>query len=394
MKIHPRTAVIIPAAGYGTRMHSATPKQYLDLNGKPILEHTIAAFFKSSCISEIIIAVPAEHLEQTKKLLAPYYNRGKDIILLAGGKRRQDSVYKGLQAVPKECEIVLVHDGARPLITQGLIMRCCDEALKSGAAIAAVPVKDTLKKGDNSGCIAGTIDRTSLYHAQTPQAARRELLQQAYNKNGDRDVTDEASLLEYAGIPVKLVTGEETNIKITNPQDLQVAAKLLNRTIQKTSPEILIGHGYDAHRFATGRKLVLGGIEIPHSRGLAGHSDADVLTHSLCDAILGALGEGDIGRHFPDSDNSLKNIYSIKLLEKVMETVEKRELILSNCDITVICQAPKLSPHIKKMKQLLASTCKVDESLVNLKATTTEKMGFPGREEGISCHAVVLLKSQ
>ena len=286
--------------------------------------------------------------------------------------------------------IVLIHDGARPLVSGEIIDRCYLAAVQHGAGIAAVPVKDTLKQGDDTGRVIGTIDRTSLWQAQTPQAVRKDLLEKAYRQNGDADATDESSLLERAAIPVTLVEGAETNIKITRPEDLLLAEKIMR---QNSIPKIRIGHGYDAHRFTENRKLVLGGITVPHSHGLAGHSDADVLTHALCDALLGALGLGDIGKHFPDSDQKFADIYSISLLKHVMVLVCEQGYTVANTDITVICQAPRLAPYIDQMRELLAGTCKINANAVNIKATTTEKMGFTGREEGISCHAVVLLQS-
>ncbi len=230
---------------------------------------------------------PQTGLNETKTLFDHYKINDAKIAIVAGGRRRQDSVRAGLQALDDDTAIVLVHDGARPLVSGDIIDRCYLAALHDGAGIAAVPVKDTLKKADDSGRVTATIDRTSLWQAQTPQAVRKELLEEAYRHNGDADVTDESSLLEKAAIPVTLVEGAETNIKITRPEDLLLAEKILQ---QDCRPKLRIGHGYDAHRFTENRKLVLGGITIPHSHGLAGHSDADVLTHALCDAILGALG--------------------------------------------------------------------------------------------------------
>jgi 2-C-methyl-D-erythritol 2,4-cyclodiphosphate synthase len=286
--------------------------------------------------------------------------------------------------------IVMVHDGARPLVSQEIIDRCFVAAVADGAAIAAVPVKDTLKLADSSARVTTTVDRTFLWQAQTPQAVRMELLETAFKNNGDADVTDESSLLEKADIPVTLVEGAETNIKITRPEDLILAEKIL---AHRPSPTLRIGHGFDAHRFAEGRKLVLGGITIPYHLGLAGHSDADVLTHALCDAILGALGEGDIGRHFPDTDDRFTDIYSISLLEEVISFSERQGFTLVNGDLTVVCQKPRLAAHIDEMQELLEKSCKTDAGSINITATTTEKMGYTGREEGISCHAVVLLQS-
>ncbi|TKB07667.1 2-C-methyl-D-erythritol 4-phosphate cytidylyltransferase [Desulforhopalus sp. IMCC35007] len=384
----PQAAVIIPAAGFGTRMQCAEPKQYLQLSHKPVIIHTVEAFVFNPHIHEIVLVVPEDRVEKTKNLLVQHNLSAEKIKVIAGGRRRQDSVYLGLLALSPVNNIILVHDGARPLISQDVIDRCYKGALLQGAVIAAVPVKDTLKKSSADGTITATINRDSLYQAQTPQAIQRDLLLRAYKENGTLDVTDEASLLEKAGIPVVIVEGSETNIKITRPEDLSLAEKIL----RKKQVTMRIGHGYDAHRFSKERPLVLGGITIPHSHGLAGHSDADVLTHALCDAILGATGAGDIGKHFPDSDDAFKDIYSIKLLEKVISDTREKGYIVGNVDITVVCQEPKLRPYIEAMTALIAGCCGVPSEEINIKATTTEKMGFTGRQEGISCHAVVLLQ--
>lgn len=384
----PKTAAIIPAAGFGTRMQVDQPKQYLLLDGIPILIRTIRAFLENSKISRVVIAVPREHQSQTVELLNSFKFDQDRLVVTPGGKRRQDSVRAGLDCLDQDTEIVIVHDGARPLVTQALIDRCYHGALQHGAVIAAVPVKDTLKRASSSQKISATVDRSSLWQAQTPQAMRRELLELAYAENGDEDVTDEASLLEKAHIAVHLVNGSETNIKITRPDDLLLAEKILS---SETQMKIRIGHGYDAHRFSSDRKLILGGITIPHTHGLIGHSDADVVTHALCDGLLGALGQGDIGKHFPDSDTAFKDIYSIKLLEKVIDFVNNEGFIIGNIDLTIICQTPRLAPYLPAMQELLSKTCRTAPENVNIKATTTEKMGFTGRQEGISSHAVVLL---
>ena len=386
----PNVAAIIPAAGSGTRMELDHPKQFHFLSGSPILVHTVRKFATADCIDSIVVVVPADRVDSTKELLSEYDLFDNTVSVLAGGKRRQDSVKCGLDSLSTDVDVVLVHDGARPLVTEEIIVRCVVAAESSGAAIAAVPVKDTLKRADDKGRIVETVDRETLWQAQTPQGARAALLLAAYKESGGQDATDEASLLELAGIPVQLIEGSETNIKITRPDDLVIAEKIMQK---ETIPSIRIGHGYDAHQFTDNRDLILGGVQVPFARGLAGHSDADVLTHALCDAILGALGAGDLGTHFPDSDQKFKNIYSIKLLESVMTLAHQQDSTLSNVDITVICQKPKLAAFLPEMKQNLAKACSVADNQINIKATTTEKMGFTGRMEGISCHAVVLLSS-
>lgn len=385
----PSAAAIIPAAGHGTRMNLDHPKQYHLLAGKPILMHTVRAFSLNAHIGHIVVVVPEAWVERTRELLDQYHLL-RNVTVTAGGKRRQDSVLAGLAVLTGDVDIVLVHDGARPLVSDDLISRCYEGAIRYGAVIAAIPVKDTLKRCSPAFTVAGTVDRKNLWQAQTPQAARLQLLKQAYARIGDRDVTDEASLLELSGIAVTLVEGAEANIKITRPDDLVLAEKIMRDDAQKQSR---IGHGFDAHRLVLERKLVLGGITLPHDRGLAGHSDADVLTHALCDAILGALGEGDIGRHFPDSEARFLGIYSISLLEHVVGFMKEKGYALANADITLICQEPKIAPYVNEMRAILARTCGTEPGRINIKATTTEKMGYTGRMEGISCHAVVLLES-
>lgn len=381
-------AAIIPAAGIGSRMKLEHPKQYHEIHGTPILAHTIKPFLDHPDITEVVVVVAAEWLDHTAELLESAGIDTNLLVITAGGKRRQDSVQNGLLSLKSTTEIVLVHDGARPCITTSIISRCIQGIQAHGAAIAAVPAKDTLKKGTREKLIADTVDRQNIWLAQTPQGAKYSLLCAAFDNAQGKDVTDEAMLLELAGVPVALVESEETNIKITRREDLALAEKIMHPL---ESTPFRIGHGFDAHRLVEKRKLVLGGITVPYHLGLAGHSDADVVTHALCDGLLGALGKGDIGSHFPDSDKTYKDIYSITLLEKVIDYVTKAGYRVGNIDLTVICQAPKLAPHLNSMKKILASACDTGEENINIKATTTEKMGYTGRGEGISCHSVVLL---
>ena len=388
-----KAAAIIPAGGSGSRMGLDIPKQFVALAGKPVIIHTLQAFEAAGPLSEIILVVPEEHFSYAVSLLA---GAGLEKIkrVVVGGRTRQDSVKAGLAALSDDIELVLVHDGARPLVSGRLIAACLEAAAKYGAALAALPVKDTLKEAAGH-TILKTVDRASLWQAQTPQAAHVSLLKEAFDLARQRGFigTDEASLLEHAAVEVHLVDGEERNIKITRPEDLQLAEALL-MSDRKSSPqtaEVRIGHGYDAHRLVEGRRLILGGVEIPFAKGLQGHSDADVLTHALCDAVLGALGAGDIGRHFPDSDPRFKGIDSLQLLTRVVKLAYRQGLRLGNADVTVIAERPKLAPHFESMRRKLAEVCRVAPHAINLKGTTTEKMGFAGREEGIAAHAVVLL---
>ncbi len=388
----PAAGVIIPAAGFGTRMKSRLPKQFLELAGEPILVRTLRVFLVHPLIHTVVVALPADYLDSSRKQILSFFHAElqRQLIFTAGGETRQDSVRKGLDALPAGVDSVLVHDGARPMITAEVIDRCITGIAEHGAVIAAVPVKDTLKEvtGDS---ISATIDRSRLWQAQTPQGMKRKMLERAYRLARATGFigTDEASLLEHAGIAVSVVPGSEQNIKITRPDDLAIASGLL----REKNSMIRIGHGFDVHRLVEGRKLILGGVEIPFHLGLAGHSDADVLTHALMDGILGALGSGDIGRHFPDSDDRFLGEDSLKLLAEVMELVREKNMEITNADITVVCQQPKLAPHLALMRARLAAVCDTAPENINIKATTTEKMGFAGRGEGISAHAVVLLHS-
>jgi 2-C-methyl-D-erythritol 4-phosphate cytidylyltransferase/2-C-methyl-D-erythritol 2,4-cyclodiphosphate synthase len=386
-----QTGVIIPAAGFGSRMQSETPKQFLQLAGEPILIRTIKSFLASENIHWVSLAIAADQHQQTDALLGKYIpaqDRPR-IIVTEGGATRQQSVWAGLQALPEDVEIILVHDGARPLISSRLIENCLQGARTHGAVIAAIPVNDTIKEVSANQTISRTVDRTHLYQAQTPQAARRQLLEQAYRQAETDNFTgtDEASLLEHAGIPITIVNGEEHNIKITRPGDMIIARNLLGE-----QPMLRIGHGFDAHRLVENRPLILGGETIDFELGLLGHSDADVLTHAFIDALLGALGQGDIGKHFPDSDPRYKGINSLKLLEHTFSLVQEQGFTLANADLTILCQRPKLAPYLDAMRRNLASCCQTTEGSINIKATTTEEMGYTGRGEGIAAHGVVLLE--
>lgn len=389
-----KTAAIIPAGGIGRRMGLPLPKQFYELDGVPLLIHTLKAFERAAAIDLVIIVVPDDFRQTVSQTIVEFGLRkiGK---VVAGGRFRQDSVGAGLQVLPDEVEIVAVHDGVRPFVEAATIDSVIAAAEEHGAAMVAVPTRDTLKKVDN-GFVSRTVDRENIWQAQTPQAARKHLLLRAFEHAAQTGFvgTDEASLLENIGVPVHVVPGSERNLKITRPDDLSLAEALAGAGPQSTGGEWgmhRIGHGYDAHRFAADRKLILGGVEIEHQPGLAGHSDADVLTHALCDAILGALCQGDIGRHFPDSEPQYKGISSLELLKQVCGLMRSRGYELDNADITVVAQEPRLAPYIGQMRDNLSATCAARDNVINIKATTTEKMGFTGRGEGMAAHALVML---
>lgn len=383
----PTAAAVITAGGSGRRMGADLPKQFLPLGGEPILTRTIRRFTESGLFRRVIAVLPAGHLPRARTLLADH-GLADHCLLVAGGASRQQSVANGVAAIDLPCELVAIHDGVRPLVTTATIAACLEAARRHGAAIAAVPMHDTVKKA-REGIITATIPRNDLWRAQTPQVFRLSVLRRAYEYAAAQGIegTDEASLVEEAGLPVAVVEAEERNLKITRPEDLDMAAALLS----PPNPRFRIGHGYDAHRFTPGRPLILGGVTIDHDQGLAGHSDADVLCHALCDAILGAAAAGDIGRHFPDTDPAYKGADSVVLLEQVIVMAADRHLSLVNADITVIAQRPKLAPYLAAMGERLAAACRVPPAAINIKATTTEQMGFTGRAEGMACHAVALL---
>jgi len=391
-----KAAAIIPAGGSGSRLGLSLPKQFVPLSGKPLIVHTLDVFQHTPLITTIVLVVPQEHLDRARKIVDRFgFSKVRHIV--TGGHERQDSVAAGLAVLPDDVDVVAVHDGARPFVSRELLEKCLTEAARHGAAMVAVQVKDTLKEviGET---VLRTVDRASLWQAQTPQAARFSLLRKAFKKAADDSFlgTDEASVLEHAGIDVRVVQGEDSNLKITRASDLDLAEAwlMLKRGTIMANMDFRIGHGYDAHRLVPDRPLLLGGVKIPFEKGLLGHSDADVLTHAICDAILGALGAGDIGGHFPDSDDSYRGISSLKLLGHVVSLAEEKGFAVGNIDATVIAQRPRLASYFSEMRGNLAPICRISSERINLKGTTTEQMGFAGRGEGIAAHAVVMLRNR
>jgi 2-C-methyl-D-erythritol 4-phosphate cytidylyltransferase/2-C-methyl-D-erythritol 2,4-cyclodiphosphate synthase len=391
-----KTGAVIVAAGSGKRMGTALSKQYLPLLGKPIVVHALEAFERSEVVHAAALVVGADDEEYGRELVRRY-GLSKVVRVVAGGAERQHSVKRGLDAIVEALpgvEWVLVHDGARPLITPEVIARSLGEAKETGAAIPAVPVKDTIKVADRSLCVAATPERQSLWAVQTPQAFRVEVLARAHEQAVAEGFlgTDDAMLAERIGVKVRIAEGDYRNVKVTTPEDLGLAERLLlERDGEDGGTMFRVGQGFDVHRFAEGRPCIIGGVAIPHERGLLGHSDADVLLHAVADAVLGALGLGDIGKHFPDTDPAFKDADSMKLLQHVWGLVRERGYKLGNLDCTIIAQRPKMAPHIPAMVEGIARTLEAEADRVNVKATTTEQLGFPGREEGIAAQAVVCL---
>ncbi|BCG61223.1 bifunctional enzyme IspD/IspF [Paenibacillus sp. URB8-2] len=381
--------VVVVAAGRGTRMGTEESKQYLLLQGKPIVVHTLEVFQQHALISEIVLVTGAGDLDRCRKWTEEY-GLSKVKAIVAGGAERQHSVYRGLGQLSTEW--VMVHDGVRPFVRPADIESCYEEARRTGASVLAVPVKDTIKLVDNRGGVLSTPDRRSLWAIQTPQTFRLSELRTAYEA-ADREGfvgTDDSSLAERAGIPVAVVEGSYGNIKITTPDDLEYAEFTVTLKERGTSM-IAVGQGFDVHQLVEGRPCIIGGVTIPYEKGLLGHSDADVLLHAISDAILGALGLGDIGRHFPDTDPAFKNADSLKLLEHVWGLAKERGYRLGNVDSTIIAQKPKMAPYIPQMAEIIARALEAQPSQVNVKATTTEQLGFTGRGEGIAAQSIVCL---
>lgn len=383
-----RIAAILLAAGSGRRFTqtssnlpegappSAPAKQFMLLGGKPVIRHAAEALSPHIDVLQPVgdEALLSQALE------------GLDFLpIVPGGTERQDSVRAGLEALnalPVPPDLVLVHDGARPFVPAAIIENVLAALAQQPGAIPAVKVADTLKRG-RDGLVDNTVPRDSLWRAQTPQGFHFALLRDLH-RSYTEPATDDAALLEAHGHNVALVPGSEDNIKLTLPEDLVRLERLLGAT-----PLPRTGLGYDVHAFEAGRPLILCGVTIPHDRGLAGHSDADVGIHTLCDAIYGALAEGDIGRHFPPSDNEWKDMDSARFLVHAGERIRARSGMLINADVTLICERPKIGPHAQAMRARLAELLQVDIDRISVKATTSERLGFTGREEGIAATAVV-----
>jgi 2-C-methyl-D-erythritol 4-phosphate cytidylyltransferase/2-C-methyl-D-erythritol 2,4-cyclodiphosphate synthase len=379
----PRVVAILLAAGTGSRFGAGQPKQFAVVAGRPVLRHAAVAL---AC--DGVVLQPVGDKDAIAAALA-----GIDHLpAVPGGATRQASVRAGLEALAAHAsevwapDIVLVHDGARPHFPPGTVAALLAALDRHSGAIPAIPVADTLKRGAD-GIVAATVPRDGLFRAQTPQAFRFPLLLDLHRAAGRPEgATDDAGMLEAAGHKVALVEGSEDNIKITWPQDLARMERILAPTMHPR-----VGTGYDVHALVEGRALVLCGVRVAHERGLSGHSDADVGIHALCDAIYGALAEGDIGRHFPPNEAAWKDADSARFLRHAAGRIAARGGILSNVDVTLICERPKITPHAPAMMARLAELLGVDVGRVSVKATTTERLGFTGRMEGIAAQAAATI---
>ena len=373
-----RVAVIIAAAGKGTRLGAPIPKQFLKIGGQPVIIKAMKVFDQMEEVDHIFVVAGEDYVDYCTDLIGQYGFEKMETVV-EGGERRQDSVYNALQEMNRRkpgVEYVLIHDAARPFISQEVIRNVLRATEEKGAAVACVAMTNSVRRLGAGEDKSESVDRTEYYAVQTPQGFRKSLLIDAYEKAYEDSFfgTDDAAIVEHAGGEIAMVDGEYQNIKITTKEDLPM--------------ENRIGTGFDVHRLTEGRKLILGGVEIPSPRGLDGHSDADVLVHAVMDALLGAAALGDIGLHFPDTDPEYEGISSLLLLTKVKEKLEEGFYNIGNIDVTVICEKPKIRPYVEPMRENLAKALDLDVSRVSIKGTTTEKLGFTGREEGIACEAV------
>ena len=377
---------VVVAAGRGVRMGAAVNKVLLPLCGEPVIRHAVCAFCEADEIDGVVVVASADETEQMRAALC---GLEKVCAIVPGGSTRQESVKNGLDALPKEARIALVHDGARPLISRELIARCIRQTENRGSAVVCTPVTDTVKV-EKDGCVVRTLDRSQLRAVQTPQCFFAGELKAAYEAAA-RDgvsVTDDASVMEHAGHSVHLLESSEVNFKLTTPEDLRRAEDIIGeRKFMQRLPRT--GFGYDVHKLVSGRRLILCGKEIPWEKGLDGHSDADVAVHALMDALLGAACLGDIGRLYPDNDPAFEGADSMKLLEDVLRRVKDAGYAVVHADVTIVAQKPKLMPYMDEMRRNLENA--MPGAQVNVKATTTERLGFEGRGEGISAQAVATI---
>jgi 2-C-methyl-D-erythritol 4-phosphate cytidylyltransferase/2-C-methyl-D-erythritol 2,4-cyclodiphosphate synthase len=384
---------LIVAAGSGERFGGERPKQYLSLAGRPLLRHAIEAFLGHPAVTAVQVVYQPAH-----RSLYDQATVGLDLPEpVPGGATRQDSGRFGLERLAGwpggPPDTVLIHDAARPLVDAGTISRVLAALEYTPAAIAAVPVVDTLKRGEG-GRTAGTVDRAGLWQAQTPQGFRFPLILEAHRHLAGAGLTDDAAVAERAGLPVALVPGNPDNLKVTTPDDLDRAHRLLGAPLSDLRTglaDIRTGLGFDVHRFAAGDRVMLCGVPVPHSHRLEGHSDADVALHALTDAILGAIGAGDIGSHFPPSEPRWRGADSAVFLRHAASLVQARGGVIGHVDVTLICERPKVGPHRTAMVARLAGLLGLAEDRVSVKATTTERLGFTGREEGIAAQAVATI---
>lgn len=377
---------VIVAGGSGLRVGGEIPKQYQLIGGKPVIWWTLKTFLDHPLISHVQCVIGAGHEALFKAATAGL--KISDFVL--GGTTRQESCRLGIEACSEiKPSKVLVHDAARPFVSPDLIRHVIAELEQADAVIPGLPVADTMKFAPG-GVISKTVDRSAMWFVQTPQGFSFTKIRDAHRKavrDEQNGLTDDAAVAEYAGMAVRIVTGEQSNAKLTTRSDVETANSELNMRLFIDRPDVRTGQGIDFHVFEKGKFVTLCGVEIPHSHKLKGHSDADVAMHALTDAILGAIGEGDIGTHFPPSDMKWKNAASSIFVERAVALLQKRGGVLANVDVTILAEAPKVSPHIPAMKAMLVPLLQISADRIAIKATTTEKMGSIGRKEGMAAFA-------
>ncbi len=390
----PSLAIVVVAAGRGSRAGEGLPKQYRTLAGEPIITHALRALHKGAPDARILVTIHPDDQALYEAAVALLDGSAQAALLepIAGGATRQASVRAGLEALAGEApDLVLIHDCARPFVSASLIARAIAAASATGAVVPGLPVTDTIKQIDAQGRIEATPPRAQLRAVQTPQAFRYELILNAHRlaaSTGQNELTDDGAVAEWAGHAVHVFEGDPANMKVTNPEDFAAAEARLLGQLQ----DIRTGQGFDVHAFTEGDQVWLGGVSIPHSHGLLGHSDADVLMHAVTDAIYGALADGDIGSHFPPSDPQWKGAASDIFLRHAAQRVRERGGMIAHVDGTVICEAPKVGPHRDAIRAKLAEIMGVDVSRVAVKATTSEQLGFTGRREGIAAMALATVR--
>ncbi len=376
---------LIVAGGRGARFGGAVPKQYLPLGGATVLRRAAASFAEHPRLAGVAVVIRGED--------RALFDRATEGIRLLppveGGAERQDSVRLGLESLLRhEPARVLIHDAARPFADAALIDRVLDALEQAPAAIPALPLGDTIKRVADNGRIIETVDRARLYRAQTPQGFDFATILAAHRAAAGRALTDDAAVVEAAGIAPIVVTGAEDNLKVTTANDLAAAERLLAARLA----DIRVGQGFDVHGFGPGEDVMICGIAVPHDRALVGHSDADVGLHALTDAVLGAIGAGDIGRHFPPSDPRWQGAASDIFLRHAAALVRERSGIIAAVDVTIICERPKIGPHRAAMVERIAAILGMAAERVSVKATTTDRLGFTGRGEGIAAQAVATVR--
>jgi 2-C-methyl-D-erythritol 4-phosphate cytidylyltransferase/2-C-methyl-D-erythritol 2,4-cyclodiphosphate synthase len=383
-----QVAAVVVAAGQGLRAGGEIPKQFRRIAGETLLERALSAFAEAPDVTFVQPVIRPDDVDLVRRLTG-----GMNVLEpVAGGATRQASVRAGLEAlVACTPDIVLVHDAARPFASAGLITRAIAAAEKTGAAIPALPVTDTVKRIDSTGTIEATLDRNSIRLVQTPQAFAFPALFDAHRRalaQGRNDFTDDAALAEWAGLKVSVFAGEPGNIKFTTPEDFARAEAIQSAGLG----DVRTGSGLDVHAFGPGDHVTLGGIRIPHVQALTGHSDADVALHALTDAILGALADGDIGAHFPPSDPQWRGASSDRFLTFAVERVRARGGRIAHLDLTIVCEAPRIGEHRDRMRANIANLAGIGIERVGVKATTSEKLGFTGRGEGIAAYATATVR--